>query len=187
MPQYNIVARETGKPDQVSERTLARLPDELVLKNPDLSAVEGVDEKYWKVVGDQVVEMTAEEKAVADAAPLGNAKLVRTMQVDEKTPKLIEAGFTYASKAFSLSENAQRNWSRLMVRSQLGTLIYPVRISTTDSNIEHSLADAAEVQAFFETLDDAIQAHLQSGRDLKVRIQTAATQGALDGVTDDRS
>ncbi|MBT8428494.1 MAG: hypothetical protein KJN79_01140 [Gammaproteobacteria bacterium] len=36
--------------------------------NPDLSALTGVPQKYWKVVGDTVVEMTQGEKDAADAA-----------------------------------------------------------------------------------------------------------------------
>ena len=38
------------------------------LHNPDTSAVSGVDPKYWKVVGDAVLEMTPAEKAAVDAA-----------------------------------------------------------------------------------------------------------------------
>ena len=37
--------------------------------NPDLSQVFNIPYKYWKIVGDSVIEMTAEEKAVADQPP----------------------------------------------------------------------------------------------------------------------
>ena len=36
--------------------------------NPDLSALESVPQKYWKVVGDTVVEMDQAEKDAVDAA-----------------------------------------------------------------------------------------------------------------------
>jgi len=36
--------------------------------NPDLSAVSGVPQKYWKIVGDTIVEMTTDEQAAADMA-----------------------------------------------------------------------------------------------------------------------
>ncbi len=39
--------------------------DEWIL-NPDLSAVTGVPRKYWKLSGNEIIEMTAEEKAVVD-------------------------------------------------------------------------------------------------------------------------
>ena len=36
--------------------------------NPDLSAVQGVSRKYWKIVGDNVVGMTQSERDAVDAA-----------------------------------------------------------------------------------------------------------------------
>ena len=42
--------------------------------NPDLSQVATVPWKYWKIVGDLVVEMTAEEKAIV-AQPLPKTEL----------------------------------------------------------------------------------------------------------------
>jgi hypothetical protein len=42
-------------------------PVENYIINPDLSAVVGVEQQYWKVVGDSVVEMSEAEKAVVDA------------------------------------------------------------------------------------------------------------------------
>ena len=38
------------------------------LVDPDLSSVEGVDQKYWKVAGGQVVEMNSGEKAIVNTA-----------------------------------------------------------------------------------------------------------------------
>ena len=46
--------------------------------NPDLSLVQGVPQKYWKIDGDAVVEMDPDEKAAVDTAeldPLKAAKL----------------------------------------------------------------------------------------------------------------
>lgn len=42
--------------------------------NPDLSAIKGVARKYWRIDGDRVVEMTAQEKAAADRAELDTSK-----------------------------------------------------------------------------------------------------------------
>ena len=39
------------------------------LINPDVSALSAVPEKYWKVVGETVVEMSSAEKAVVDTVP----------------------------------------------------------------------------------------------------------------------
>lgn len=43
-------------------------PEEDWIKNPDLSGVAGVEQKFWKVVGDTVVEMSQAEKDVIIAA-----------------------------------------------------------------------------------------------------------------------
>jgi len=43
-------------------------PEETWVVNPDLSAVEGIAQKYWKVVDGAAVEMSAGEKAVVNAA-----------------------------------------------------------------------------------------------------------------------
>jgi hypothetical protein len=46
-------------------------PDVDWIINPDLSSVVGIAEKYWKISGDSVLEMTSEEKAIVDAAEAG--------------------------------------------------------------------------------------------------------------------
>lgn len=40
----------------------------------DLSAVEGVDPKYWKIVGDAITEMSPVEKAVVDTDELSSRR-----------------------------------------------------------------------------------------------------------------
>lgn len=47
--------------------------------NPDLSAVSGVLKKYWKIVGDTVVEMNQTEKDAVDAQELADAKTARRL------------------------------------------------------------------------------------------------------------
>ncbi len=42
--------------------------------NPDLSGVAEVPRKYWKIVGDDVVEMDSGEKALVDASELAANK-----------------------------------------------------------------------------------------------------------------
>lgn len=53
--------------------TSVHTPDydvETWLRNPDLSGLDGVAQRYWKVVDDTVVEMTQGEKDAVDAAAL---------------------------------------------------------------------------------------------------------------------
>lgn len=49
-------------------------PESDWLINPDLSRVAGIPWRYWKIVGDSVVEMTAEEKEIVDQ-PLPRTEL----------------------------------------------------------------------------------------------------------------
>lgn len=56
-------------------------PESSWIVNPDLSWLENVPQKYWKVVGDSVVEMSAAEKTAVDAALLA----VRRDQIEAKT------------------------------------------------------------------------------------------------------
>jgi hypothetical protein len=53
------------------------------IENPDLSAVAGVPFKYWKVVGDTVVEMGAEEKAAVDASEVAAAEAASPFDPDK--------------------------------------------------------------------------------------------------------
>jgi len=55
----------------LEQRVSVNTPDYPVeewIINPDLSAVQGVAKKYWKIVGDDVQEMTQTEKDAVDAA-----------------------------------------------------------------------------------------------------------------------
>lgn len=75
--------------------------------NPDLSAVEGVDPKYWKIVGDSITEMSPAEKAVAD-----------TDEVSSQRDKTANAAFRPDShqRAFALLLIDEIN----LLREQLG-------------------------------------------------------------------
>ena len=60
----------------------------LWLIDPDLSAVAGVPDEYWKIVGDSIVEMTVAEKAAQDASFTLEARTVRV----PIEPKAVNAG-----------------------------------------------------------------------------------------------
>lgn len=58
-------------PDDTLKASLAfAYPDALWLIDPDLRAVQGVPEHYWKVVGDLVLPMTSVEQVAADRLKL---------------------------------------------------------------------------------------------------------------------
>jgi hypothetical protein len=61
-------------------------PTETWLHNPDMSAVIGVLQRYWKIAGSAVIEMTVPEKSAVDAAlasaALASAKSVADTAID---------------------------------------------------------------------------------------------------------
>lgn len=157
------------------------------IRNPDLSSVSSVDVRYWKITGDVVSEMSAAEKTTEDDIPanLAALKAQRYTDIDDKTKELIAAGFTHATKTFSLSMAAQRNWTDLKNSDDAGWITYPEPVSTKDDN-EHSLADSAALVAFCKDASDKPREHLKSGRDLKVSINDAVDTAAVDAIVDTR-
>lgn len=150
--------------------------------NPDMSAVAGVPEKYWKITGDTVSEKDASEKATQDATDLPALKQMRYGEIDLGTGTLIAAGFTYDSQTFSLSVAAQTNWNTL--KDSESEFTWPVEVSTLDNNA-YDLT-AANLSAFWTAGKDAIKGHLDSGRALKKSVFDAADTAAVDAVVDSR-
>ena len=129
------------------------------LINPDLSALSSVPNKYWKISGSTVVEMTQAEKDQVDLDNLPDYKQNRYNEIDLKTQSLIAAGFTYDSQTFSSSANAQSNWNTM--HSEEAEFTWPLEISTLDSNT-YSLTQA-NIHAFWTACKDSINGHLDSG------------------------
>ena len=148
------------------------------LVNPDLSALAGVPVAYWKHSAGSIVEMTDTEKG----EPLAAYKQNRYNEIDLKTGALIIAGFTYDSKTFSLSINAQTNWNTL--KDQESEFTWPVDVTTID-NDTYSLVQA-NLGAFWTAGKDAVKGHLDSGRTLKKSVFDAADKVAIDAVVDTR-
>lgn len=64
--------------------------DQNVLLSPDISAVQAVPLKYWKLVGTTIFEMTpAEKQAIADAELLERKNQVNDFGVRDMKPILI--------------------------------------------------------------------------------------------------
>lgn len=147
--------------------------------NPDLSAVEGIPSKFWKITGDAVSEMSQAEK---DSLFLSDNKEARRKAIDAKTVQLIGQGFTFDSNTFSLSEPAQLNWVGL--KTLEAALTWPVNITTKDDK-QYSLTQA-NLDSFMGTGLAAKQAHLDSGRALKLQVDAATDQATLDAIVDNR-
>ncbi len=87
----SVIHRSTGE-FRPSVNTPDYSPLEWII-NPDLSNVSKVPQKYWKVVGEAVVEMTSSEKTTVDNPPLPPAKTFNSVNDALGGPKL--TGISY--------------------------------------------------------------------------------------------
>jgi hypothetical protein len=135
-------------------------------------------------------EITTLDQAIVDHKVNTNAlvcaKAAKVAAIDARTDELIAAGFTYASKQFSLSLTAQ---AKMMGTHQVKdnvALIYPINWNTIDDLDVYAIANAADLEGFYLTGLGTVRARLDSGTTLKDAVRAAADQAALDAVVDTR-
>lgn len=118
--------------------------DSAWIVNPDMTAVQGVPAKYWKINGDDTVsEMNQSEKDAADAAALPGNKLLRMGQMKAAVTGYIAQHYDPAQQITLLSmwsEALSRNWPNRI------TMIQSV-MTWTDSVLSYFYGKIAEVQA----------------------------------------
>ena len=85
--------------------------------------------------------------------------------IDGETQAAIQAGFNYDGQRFSLSQNAQLNWQRLLLLHQNKLFGESQRISTKDN--QTYVLKAANLQAFIRAGQSAIETALEAGRSRK--------------------
>lgn len=148
--------------------------------------------------GDGRLVMTPEEfdeyrlsvKSLYDAwseqTKLPGAKEAKLKAIDTRTVELINQGFTYAGKVFSLSERAQNTWTGLYTVRNEPVLTYPVKINLLDDSGTHDLVNAADVQGFYLTAVGTYRARLDSGTGLKDQVRAATTLAGIEAVQDNR-
>lgn len=151
--------------------------------NPDMSGVAGVPSQYWKITGDTVSEMSAAEK---DAACLSDVKAAKCAAIDARTSELIAQGFTYDSKTFSLSIEAQAKMAGVQQVKDNVAVTYPIVWNNIDDTDTVSLADAAALEAFYLAGVGAYRTHADSGTALKDQVRAASTVAAVEAITDSR-
>ena len=82
------------------------------IHNPDLTSVDSVDKKYWKLAGDVVSEMDQTEKDAVDSDELAAYKHAKEDKIDSRSDKLILGGVEWppaSSEYLSMSQTAQIN------------------------------------------------------------------------------
>lgn len=158
--------------------------------NPDMSPVAAVPTKYWKLTGDALSEMSQAEKDVVDAADFPAYKQAKNAAIDQRTVELINQGFLYSSKVFSLSSSAQSYWNGLGNLAANGLLTepddFPMTVNTLDDTDTHDIVNIANAIGLFAAAAATIKGHLASGTALKTQVRAATTVAEVDAVVDSR-
>lgn len=119
-----------------------------------------------------------------DQIPL--AKQAKFDAIDARTVELINQGFAYGPKRFSLSAQAQTTYTGLYAIRDEPILTFPVTINTLDDSGYQQLADGAAIRVFYLTAVGTYRAHLDSGTALKDQVRAAATLAAVEAIQDIR-
>jgi hypothetical protein len=117
---------------------------------------------------------------------LDNYKALRYHEIDARTEELILNGFSYASKVFSLSQNAQINILALHETRNDPALIYPIEYSTLNDSDNYFVIDADDLHSMYLTALATKKAHVDSGTLIKDSIRAAVDEAAVDAIIDNR-
>jgi hypothetical protein len=174
----------------ISNGDAPNYPTDKWLHDPDLTAVQGVDQKFWKLDGDSIVPMTAGEQTTVTDAEFSAAKTAKCLAIDNNTNVLIYGGYTYGTVQFSLSITAQVKLEGLMTAIERGIITepsdFPIPVSALDES-QYDIEDIADAQGMFAAAISRMKTIVTRGSELKQDVLDAADQTALDAVVDDRT
>lgn len=128
----------------------------------------------------------ADYDAWFDLVSLPLVKEAKFQAIDARTVELIEKGFVFALKTFSLSVAAQSTWTGLFTARESPYLEYPVRINTIDDLSTYELNTADDVANFYFAAVGTYRSHLDNGTLLKDKVRKAATSSEVKAVVDNR-
>ena len=139
-------------------------------KTGDISSIEG---GYW--VKDNI-----------EALDLSEYKELRYKEIDLRTEEKIKLGFSYASKVFSLSANAQTNILALDNTKDDPALSYPIGYSTKDDSEHYDVVDATDLHNMYLTALATKKSWVDSGTVLKDAVRAAIDENAVSLIIDNR-
>ena len=113
-------------------------------------------------------------------------KTCRYKEIDDRTGQLVLNGFSYASKVFSLSINAQINIEALNSSRNNPALTYPISYSTLDDGAHYDVVDATDLHNMYLTALATKKSHVDTGTALKDSIPAAVDEAAVSAVIDNR-
>jgi hypothetical protein len=113
---------------------------------------------------------------------LEELKHIRYTEIDMTTGILISQGFVFAGKTFSLSTNAQINWSNL---PNLPDVVFPLAISTINDEEIYELSLANKMNFYYSAVNGK-NGPLQSGNALKAQITACVDEACVNSIVDTR-
>lgn len=145
------------------------------LINPDLTDVEYVPVKYWKIDGETIVEMSQEEKNIINNSEVEILRNTLIDQIDDKTAELIAEGFYVFSDKFSLSISAQTNAQAVLIELKTSglpddyILDEPIEISMLNGGVVH-FNTPAEFYNYWNIGKETIKSHYHAGAMLREQV-----------------
>ena len=113
-------------------------------------------------------------------------KRLKQAAIEERTGELIEEGFVYDTHTFSLSWQAQQCLKNAKIQLHDELLQFPYLSCTTDDDVEYSVPDSTVFGALLQASITAVNAAIDSGRDLNKEVRDAVDKAGVDAVVDNR-
>jgi hypothetical protein len=117
---------------------------------------------------------------------LENYKFLKNNTIDNRTGELINLGYNFATKQFSLSANAQTNILALDHTKDDPALIYPIEYNTIDDMDSFSIPDSTTLHNMYLTALTTKKGVIDSGTALKDSVRLATDEAGVDAVIDNR-
>ena len=153
------------------------------LVDPDLSAVQGVDEKYWKVVNDGVVAMDASEQGAINARELERAKEKKISAIRLKTTRMVEAGFQHGGKTIILNES---DLLQLVILANADQSSFKPIVWPTKDGSFVEIDTMGEFTTFFRKASGLAFTMYGDARALEESVRSAADIAAVNAIQDNR-
>jgi len=118
---------------------------------------------------------------------LSEYRALRFKEVDERTGELIiDGGFVFAGKTFSMSANAQTNILALDATRDDPALTYPIHYNTIDDLDTYEVPDSATLHGMYLTALGTKKGHTDTGSYIKTLLRAAVDEAAIQAIIDNR-
>jgi hypothetical protein len=159
--------------------------------NPDLTALASVPQKYWKVSGDLVIEMTAAEKAVVDAAELVAYKTKIVSDVCNARERKIDygQGAEYPAASGKYLACTDRDQGRWLYWQSIGGkwnslgMNFPFVVHSRDGLTSTSITKANDFTAVVEAIGVHVQQLFVAAETVIQNVLAATTIAGVDSAS----